>query len=88
MCIVCSSHNKDTRERDKDRHDNNPSVGIFDDLSALKEGIIYQEQKESANSSNLDNHRRDFRDREDGQRDLRRMIGIYPLPSLTPTLHF
>jgi hypothetical protein len=89
MCIVCSSHNKATRERDEDRHDNNLSVGIFDDLSALKEGIIiYQEQGEWDNSSNLDNHRRDFHDTEDVQRDLGRMIGISSLPPLTHTLHF
>ena len=59
------------------------------------EGSIREEKKERggfwsswANPSDRDSHRRDIRDREDGQQDLMRMIGISsPLPDSLPPHH-
>jgi hypothetical protein len=52
-------------------------------VHAPSEGSIREEKKERggfwswANPSDRDSHRRDVRDREDGQQDLMRMIGIF-----------
>ena len=114
---VRPSHNKDTRERDKDRRGGNPAVSILNALNpqfsappsghdvprsvrdddpaavqhATSEGSIREEKKERgfwhwANPGDRDNHRRDIRERDDGQQDLMRMIGNFcPWPdSLRP----
>jgi WW domain len=57
---VRSPHNKDTREREKNRRSAPTAVSI---LNALK--------------GDRDSHRREARDKANGQPDLMRMIGIY-----------
>ena len=102
---VRSPHNKETRERERDRRSAPTAVSILNalnpqysppsanlDLSrpvhdeqtvvyAPSEGSIREEKKSFwswATPGERDNHRRDIRDKEDGQQDLTRMIGICP----------
>jgi len=102
------SHNKDPREREKDRRPGTTAVSILNALNpqfspppssvdvtrsvrdddtvvyAGSEGSIREEKKERggfwswATPGERDNHRRDVREREEGQHDLMRMIGIRP----------
>ena len=105
-----SPHNKDTREREKDRRSAPTAVSILNALNpqfqppppnppnldaprpirdddtvvyAPSEGSIREEKKERggfwswATTGDRDSHRREARDKEDGQQDLMRMIGIY-----------
>ena len=101
-----SPHNKDTREREKDRRGAPTAVSILNALNpqfsapppnldvprpvrdddtvvyAPSEGSIREEKRERgfwswATAGDRDSHRRETRDREDGQQDLMRMIGIY-----------
>ena len=113
---VRSSHNKDAREREKDRRSAPTAVSILNALNpqfsppppnldaprpvrdddtvvyAPSEGSIREEKKERgfwswATAGDRDGHRREARDKEDGQQDLMRMIGIYtalPLPLIIP----
>ena len=57
---------------------------------APSEGSIREEKKTGfwswATPSERDNHRRDIRDKEDGQQDLTRMIGICPALPRSPFL--
>ncbi|KAI0277856.1 hypothetical protein BGY98DRAFT_977023 [Russula aff. rugulosa BPL654] len=99
-----SPHNKDTREREKDRRGAPTAVSILNALNpqfsapppnldvprpvrdddtvvyAPSEGSIREEKRERgfwswATAGDRDSHRRETRDREDGQQDLMRMIG-------------
>jgi hypothetical protein len=104
---VRSPHNKDTREREKNRRSVPTAVSILNALNiqfsppppnldasrpirdddtvvyAPSEDSIREEKKERggfwswATTGDRDSHRREARDKEDGQRDLMRMIGIY-----------
>ncbi len=104
---VRSPHNKDAREREKDRRSAPTAVSILNTLNpqftppptnldaprpirddetvvyAPSEGSIREEKKERggfwswATTGDRDGHRREARDKEDGQQDLMRMIGIY-----------
>lgn len=101
-----SPHNKDTREREKDRRSAPTAVSILNALNpqfspppptldaprpvrdddtvvyAPSEGSIREEKKERGGfwswaTGDRDGHHREARDKEDGQQDLMRMIGIY-----------
>ena len=98
MSLSYSFHNKETRDRDKDYYGSSPAVNVLDALNARSQSSIGEEQSECGHLSSWtnpsdpsrDNYHRDTpgRDREDGQHDLMRIIGISPLPSLAVILCF
>ena len=98
MSLSYSFHNKETQDRDKDCYGGSPAVNVLNALNARSESSIGEEQKESGHFSSWanpsdpsrDNHHYDTpgRHREDGQHDLMRIIGIFPLPSLIVRLCF
>jgi hypothetical protein len=112
-----SPHNKDTREREKDRRSAPTAVSILNALNpqfspppppnldvprpvrdddtvvyAPSEGSIREEKKERggfwswATTGDREGHRREARDKDDGQQDLMRMIGMCTALPSCPSL--
>jgi hypothetical protein len=96
MSLSYSYHNKETQDHEKDWYGTSPAVNVLDAVNARTESIIGEEQKECGRFSSWanptdpsrDNHHHDTpgRDREDGEHDLMKIIGISPLPLLTASL--
>jgi hypothetical protein len=93
MSFSYSFHNKETQDRGEDYYGSSPAVNVLNALDACSESSIGEKQKECGHYSSWanpsdpsrNNYHRDTPgcDREDGQHDLMRIIGISPPPSST-----